>query len=236
MKNILKIGLLVLAVVLSYFIFRSVQGLVDFNRDKIQRYVVAAEQLQDLANAERLYRGYHGEFTDNLDSLKNFVETGKILVINRKDSSAYVYDKRKRIDVMKSFTIFDTIVSPTSVRDSVFGDRSMENFGFVPIDGEKIPIKLYASYNDRIVGEDSTNIQRDHFFMGSVPRKDVLAGLGDDYIARELEDPKAVIKEDLIKVGSDFRPSLEGNWSSDIDLAMKERRNRLENLRLKQNK
>lgn len=232
MKNILKIILLILAIVLSYFIFRSVQGLVNFNKQKIVRYTDAVAQLEDVANAQRLYKGYHGEYTDNLDSLKDYVKNGKILMINRKDSSGYVYDSRKRIDVMKSFTLIDTIVSGTSVKDSIFGHRAMENFGFVNVDGKNIPIEMYASFADRIVGNDSTNIQRDHFFKATIEKRKVLGGLGDDYIEREMNDETSAVKDEVLQVGSDTRPTLEGNWSSDIDMSLKERRRRMENARL----
>ncbi|MGI9525754.1 MAG: hypothetical protein ACR2MS_01445 [Weeksellaceae bacterium] len=224
MKNILKIVLLVLAVVLSYFIFKSVQGLVEFNKVKIQRYADAVEQLEDVANAERLYKGYHGKYTDNLDSLKQFIEQGKIYIINRTDSSGYVYDASKRIDVMKNFTVVDTIESKTSVKDSIFGSRGMQNFGYVPVNGKNVPIKLWTDFNDRVIGSDSTNIQRDYFFKAWIDKKDALGGLGEDYIARELDDETSPVKGDVIQVGSDRRPSLEGNWSSDIDVALKDRR------------
>lgn len=222
MKNILKIVLIITAVVLGYFVYRSVDGFVDFHNEKMNRYVVAVEQMQDLALAEKLYKGYNGEYTDNLDSLKHFIQNGKIYSIIRKDSSAYVFDERKRIDVMKNFTIIDTVVSPVSVKDSIFGKRSnaLENFGYVPVNGEKHPIKLYASFNDRIIGEDSTNIQRDHFFMGTIEKNKVLSGLDQELIGRELADNTSPIRSDVIKVGSDSRPSLEGNWSTDVDLAL----------------
>lgn len=232
MKNIIKIALLLLALFLAFLIFRSVHGLVNFKEQKIVRYTDAVAQLEDVANAQRLFKGYYGEYTDNLDSLKDYVNNGKILMINRKDSSGYVYDARKRIDVMKSFTIIDTIISNTSVKDSIFGKRAMNNFGFVKVGEKNVPIQMYASFADRIVGNDSTNIQRDYFFKGWVDKKDVLAGLGDDYILREMNDETSEIKDDVIKVGSDKRPTLEGNWSSDIDIALKERRIKLDNARL----
>lgn len=224
MKNIIKIALLILAVFLSFMIYRSVDGLVKFKDKRVLRYADAAEQLQDIANAQRLYKSYYGEYTDNLDTLKNYVNQGKILMINRKDSSGYVYDERQRIDVMKSFTLIDTIILPTSVKDSIMGSRSVDNLGFVNIEDKKIPIEMYASFVDRIVGQDSTNIQRDHLFKASVNKRDVLAGLGEDYIDREMNDETSAIKADVIQVGSDRRPTLEGNWSSEIDAIIQDRR------------
>ncbi|MDP0972040.1 hypothetical protein Q6294_34480, partial [Klebsiella pneumoniae] len=76
----------------------SVDGLVNFNQQRLERYAIAAEQLQDVANAQRLYRVFKGEYTDNLDSLKQYLSDGKIYMINRTDSSGYVYDANKRID------------------------------------------------------------------------------------------------------------------------------------------
>lgn len=227
MKNIIKIALLVLALFLSFMIYRSVDGLVNFNQQRLERYAIAAEQLQDVANAQRLYRVFKGGYTDNLDSLKQYLSDGKIYMINRTDSSGYVYDARKRIDVMKNFTVIDTIVSQTSVKDSVLGNRSLENFGFVLIEGKKIPIDMYASYVDRVVGTDSTNVQRDHLFKASVSKRDVLAGLGDDYIDREMNDETSAVKADEIQVGSDRRPTLEGNWSSEVDRIIKDKRSGL---------
>ena len=225
MKNIIKIGLLLLAVFLSYMIFNEVNGLVNFKEQKIVRYTDAVAQLEDVANAQRLYKGFHGKYTDNLDTLKDYINNGKILMINRRDSSGYVRG-RGGIDVMKNFTITDTILSNTSVKDSIFGKRSLENFGYVNVDGKKLPIEMYASYADRIVGQDSTNIQRDHFFKAWVNKRDVLAGLGDNYIAREMEDETSQIKSDVIQVGSDTRPTLEGNWASELDATLKARRDR----------
>ncbi|MBV7439837.1 hypothetical protein KRX57_00210 [Weeksellaceae bacterium TAE3-ERU29] len=225
MKNIFKVLLVVLAIVLSFFIYRSISSYVKFNKEKIDRYAIAVEQLQDLALAEKLYKTYTGEYTDNLDSLKHYIENGKIYSITRKDSSAYVFDPKKRIEVMKNFTIIDTIVSPVSVKDSIFKKASSyENFGYVPVNGKKFPIELYASFNDRIIGNDSTNIQRDHFFMGSISKKDVLDGMDPELIQREMKDEQSPIKSEKIKVGSDIRPSLEGNWATEIDVRIKEKK------------
>lgn len=233
MKNVLKIALLVLAVGLSYLVYNSVQGLVRFNEEKLVRYADVVTQLEDVANAERLYKGYHGEYTDNLDSLKNYINNGKILLINRKDTTKQVYDAKRRIEVMKSFTVVDTVYSSTSVKDSLFKKKSLNDFGFVNINGKKEPIKLYASFNDRIIGEDSTNIQRDHFFKATVDKRKALAGLGDDYIDREMNDETSPISEEVIQVGSDRRPTLEGNWSSEIDAVLKERKIKAQNANLK---
>ena len=234
MKNIFKVLLVVLAIVLSFFIYRSVSSYVEFNNEKMDRYAIAVEQLQDLALAEKLYKTYNGEYTDNLDSLKNYIETGKIYSITRKDSSAYVFDPNKRIEVMKNFTIIDTLVSPVSVKDSIFKRASSyDNFGYVPVNGQKFPIKLYASFNDRIVGNDSTNIQRDHFFMGSISKKNVLDGMEPELIQREINDEQSPIKSEDIKVGSDVRPSLEGNWGTEIDVLIKEKRIAESNAKLK---
>ncbi|MDO5655232.1 MAG: hypothetical protein Q4G27_03735 [Flavobacteriaceae bacterium] len=224
MKNILKIGLLITAIILAYLIFNSVNGLVRFGQQKVVRYTDAVAQLSDVANAQRLYRGFHGKYTDNLDSLKDYINNGKILMINRRDSSGYV--RERGIDVMKNFTITDTLISTTNVKDSIFGRRSMEDFGFVNVDGKSLPIQMYASYADRIVGQDSTNIQRDHFFKAWVNKKDVLSGLGNDYILREMADETSPVKAEVIQVGSDTRPTLEGNWSSELDAALKVKRDR----------
>ena len=234
MKNIFKVLLVVLAIVLAFFIYRSVSSYVEFNNEKMDRYAIAVEQLQDLALAEKLYKTYNGEYTDNLDSLKNYIETGKIYSITRKDSSAYVFDPNKRIEVMKNFTIIDTLVSPVSVKDSIFKRASSyDNFGYVPVNGQKFPIKLYASFNDRIVGNDSTNVQRDHFFMGSISKKNVLDGMEPELIQREINDEQSPIKSEDIKVGSDVRPSLEGNWGTEIDVLIKEKRIAESNSKLK---
>ncbi len=230
MKNGLKIFLIITAIVLSYLIYNSVDSLVKFREDRTSRYVDVIGQLKDVANAERLYLGARGAYTDNLDSLKDYLQNGKIYTISRKDSSAYVYDSQRRIDVMKNFTIFDTIELKTSVMDSVFGKRknAFKDFGYVMIteDGntERIPIKMYANYNDRIIGEDSTNIQRDFFFKGSVTKKDALRGLDSDMVAREIVDEQSPIKGEELSVGSDSRPSLEGNWGTDLDVLLREKR------------
>lgn len=227
MRNIIKIVLLITAAILAFLIFRSVQTFVDFNNKKIVRYAIAAESLQDIANAQRLYLGSNGQYTDNLDSLKHFLEHGRIMTVRRRDSSAYVFDQRRRIDVMRDFTIFDTLYLDSSVKDSVFRGRDgMQNFGFVTIEGERIPVDMYASFSDRVVGGDSTNIQRDHFFKASVPKRKIFTGLEPSMIEREMTLQTAPVREEVISVGSEFRPTLEGNWSNEIDAALRMRRDR----------
>lgn len=233
MKNILKIALIVLALGLAFIIFKSVQGMVDFGKEKMIRYANVAAQLEDVANTQKLYKNYYGEYTDSMDSLKQFLNEGKILIVNRRDTSRYVYDARKRIDVMKNFTIFDTIISPTSVKDSILGNRSVANFGKVVVGDKSFPVKMYASFADRIIGNDSTNIQRDHFFVGSIQKRDALYGLDEEMIEREMNDEKSPIKEDVIKVGSDSRPTLGGNWTADIDGVLRSLRIKENNAKLK---
>lgn len=56
MKNILKVVLLITAVGLSYAVYRTVQGYVEFHKKKVDRYADAVEQLKDVALAENFIK------------------------------------------------------------------------------------------------------------------------------------------------------------------------------------
>lgn len=83
MKNLLKVLLLVLTVVLVATNIRSVLSPIDFKTERLKRDSVVIDRLVKIKDAEVQYYKSHGQYTDNFDTLLNFVKNEKIFIVNK---------------------------------------------------------------------------------------------------------------------------------------------------------
>ena len=83
MKNLLKVLLLVLAIVLVLTNVRSVLSPIDFKTERLKRDSVVIDRLVKIKDAEVQYYKAHGQYTDSFDSLLNFVKNEKIYIVNK---------------------------------------------------------------------------------------------------------------------------------------------------------
>ncbi len=77
MKTTIKILLLVAIAALGYFVIMSVMTPIQFETERAKREKVVIERLIDLRTAQIEYRDQKGRYTAGLDTLINFLQTGK---------------------------------------------------------------------------------------------------------------------------------------------------------------
>ena len=97
-KKIATWTLLVIVLALVYVNVASIMAPVKFNKAKDARSLVAIERLKDIRTLQEAYKSVHGEYTESIDSLIDFYNTGDIIVklqIGSKDDSlAYEHTRQ----------------------------------------------------------------------------------------------------------------------------------------------
>lgn len=83
MKTVLQIVLVALILILSYFLYMSVERPLDFEKEKDARYESTIARLVDIRRAELAYKEVNGKFTGSWDTLVNFVKNGKMPLVRK---------------------------------------------------------------------------------------------------------------------------------------------------------
>ena len=143
MKTIIQIVLWIACIFLGYLIYKSVTGPIEFNKVKQERFAKVVSKLKDIRNAQEAYKSVNGKYTGDFKSLINFIDNGKYVITQQRDSSYMGYNETYKIDELKEVTIIDTL-GFVSVKDSLFKkDNRYKSLADVPgaAGGEKIQMK-----------------------------------------------------------------------------------------------
>ena len=146
-RKIITYVLYFLSIILVFQIYNSIDAPIEFNKVKNERYQKVIERLKDIRNAQVAFKSVNGIYSDNFDSLVNFIETGQFTIIEKRDSSYMQYDRVYRIDMLREVIVVDTL-GFVSVKDSLFkNDNRYKDLALVPIDGidEKFSIIFGAT-------------------------------------------------------------------------------------------
>lgn len=131
--KIARIALTVISLVLVFLIYKGIKDPIDWQNEKKMRYAKVIERLKEIRTAQTAYRAEKGEYTDNFDSLIQFLKSGNFTVVKQigdpEDTTAVV--------------IRDTTYVP--VRDSLFKNRLqvIDSLPFIPF-GEGAKFKMSA--------------------------------------------------------------------------------------------
>lgn len=197
MKNVLRISLGVVIIVLAYLIYDSIMTPLRFEREKNYRYGVIIEKLKDIREIEKMYKNANKKYCGSFDTLFAFARTAKIPVVRMIPDPT---------DTTFTRSITDTI-GYALVYDSLFGKREnfrIEDLAVNPFNPE-VKIKLEAGFVDK--GGLKVPV-----FMASALNVDILKGL-DEQLIRNLNASLAALnKFPGLKVGSMTEVSIDGNW------------------------
>ncbi|NCB07858.1 MAG: hypothetical protein EOM73_06820 [Bacteroidia bacterium] len=147
MRTIIQILLFIVAVVLAFFIYQSIQRPIDFDKAKKVRYDATIERLKDIRKAEEAYKGVYGKYTGSWDTLINFVMNDSVKNVRKvgelTDSMIEAKISEKKAIEM-GLLIRDTIKE--NVLESLFGkDFDAKQLRFVPIQDTVAEFFLAAS-------------------------------------------------------------------------------------------
>ena len=78
---IIKIVLAIIILVLAYLVYESIQEPLRFNakKDVIEQEII--DNLKDIRSSQIIYKRVHNEYSDNFDTLVNFLKYGEIPVV-----------------------------------------------------------------------------------------------------------------------------------------------------------
>ncbi len=209
--KIIKTVLWVLIVFFGYKVYNSINGPIEFNKVKNERYLKVIDRLKDIRNSQIAYKSVNGFYCDNFDTLVNFIETAQYTLIQKRDSSFLEYDRTFRIDMLREVIVIDTL-GFASVKDSLFGESDRYKYmAEVPIEGVDENFKIKADIIDK-------NGYKVPVFEVRVSKDIVLFDQNKDLLKQEkgLMSVDGVNGPDIV-LGSLSDVSSNGNWPTTYD-------------------
>lgn len=196
MKTAIQIVLLIVIVVLSYMIYDSIMGRIEFEKLAKERREAVIERLKDIRTAQIAYKSENGEYAKDFDKLIEWVKTGKIRVVKQ------IGDAEDSLALARGEVIRDTIYVPaidTVFSYSYLGNRKdffLDSLPFIPnAGGDKFEINA---------GEITRNNVKVKVFEVFAPYKSIYKGLETDKHSIKMDDG--------LRLGSMTEPSTNGNW------------------------
>ena len=215
MKIALQAFLWIISIVLSYLIYNSIMGPINFNEVRDQRYSRVINRLKEIRTAQIAYKDVNGVYSDNFDSLVNFIDNGIFTLIEKRDSSYLEYDRTYRIDMLKEVTVIDTL-GTVNVKDSLFSDsEDYYNMSKIPIDGIDAEFSIDADVIIKNSGSVNYNVP---VFEVKVSKNIILFDQNKDLLKQENETISVDgVNGSEIVLGSMSNVSTNGNWPTIFD-------------------
>lgn len=190
LSRILSVVFLLGALGLGYMLYKSVDDVVQKEKEIAIIESRIIEKLQMLRDAQIAYIAANGEYAGNWEDLKKFIQDGDIWIVQRKETTKLLEYGKEETTVS-----FDTLGSVT-VMDSLFNERRYPNFNL-----ENLHI---------VPGSGGKQFE---FFADKIERSQREIGVF------EIRDPDPVNpkrrennKEKALRVGSRTDSSTSGNW------------------------
>lgn len=147
MKTVLQILLSIVAIVLGFMIYKSIQEPIEFEKGKKVRYEATIEKLKDIRKAELAYKSVYGRFTGSWDTLINFLEKESVVTVRRigeltdSMSEAGITEKKA---IEMGLIISDSL--KVNAKEATFGkDFDAKSLRYIPIAGEPAEFHLGAT-------------------------------------------------------------------------------------------
>ena len=211
MKSGIQVILWLLCIFFSYKIYDSINKPINFNEVKYNRYYDVIDRLKEIRTAQIAYKDVKGIYSNNFDSLINFIDNGIFTLIEKRDSSYLEYDRIYRIDMLKEIVVVDTL-GFVSVKDSLFkNNTTYKEMKKVPIQGIDTVFQIDA----KII---MINDYKAPVFEVKVSKNIVLFDQDEDLLKLENETISIDgVNGSEIVLGSLNEVSTNGNWPKVFD-------------------
>ena len=215
MKIAIQAVLWILIIFFSYKIYDSINGPINFNQVKNERYADVISRLKEIRKAQIAHKDVKGFYANNFDSLVSFVDNGIFTLIQKRDSSYLEYDRTYRIDMLREVIVVDTL-GFIPVKDSLFKNSTdYADMSKVPVEGSDATFSIKADVIDK-------NGYEVPVFEVKVAKSIILFDQNEDLLKQENEtiSVDGVNGPDII-MGSLTDVSENGNWPSIFDAPAK---------------
>lgn len=190
LTKILSIVFLVIALVLGYFLYDSVDSVMEEEKRIARTEARIIEKLQMLREAQIAYYGSNGEYAGSWEELRNFIDDGEIFIVQRTETTKLLDYGQEEVTVT-----MDTLGS-VPVMDSLFNESKYPNFNL-----------------EALAVVPGSGGQQFEFFADKIERSGRQIGVF------EIRDPAPINpdrrrnnNEKALKVGSRTDASTSGNW------------------------
>ena len=207
----IKVFLWLLIIFFAWKVYGSINGPIEFNKVKNERYLKVIDKLKDIRNAQIAYKSVNGIYSDNFEGLIKFIDTAQYTLIQKRDSSFLEYDRTFRIDMLREVVVIDTL-GFASVKDSLFGNSDRyKNISKVPIEGVDEIFKIKSD----VIDKNGYNVP---VFEVRVSKDVVLFDQNKELLKQEkgLMSVDGVNGPDIV-LGSLTEVSTNGNWPTTYD-------------------
>lgn len=206
MKTILQIVLWIVCGVLAYLIYQSVNGPIEFEKVRQERFQAVINKLKDIRDSQEAYKSVNGKYAGNFESLVQFVDTGNYTITQQRDSSFMRYDKVYQIELQVDTVVVDTL-GFVKVKDSLFKNS----------DAYKTMMEVPYAQNDEKFELKADIIDKSGYkapvFEAKVKKNVVLYDQPTDLVNQEnTRNSVEEVNGEYIKVGSLTDVSTNGNW------------------------
>ena len=211
MKSGIQAFLWLLCIFFSFKIYDSINKPINFNEVKYNRYYDVIDRLKEIRTAQIAYKDVKGIYSNNFDSLINFIDDGIFTLVEKRDSSYLEYDRIYRIDMLKEIVVVDTL-GFVSVKDSLFkNNKTYKEMEKVPIKGIDTVFQIDA----KII---MINDYKAPVFEVKVSKNIVLFDQDEDLLKLENETISIDgVNGSEIVLGSLNEVSTNGNWPKVFD-------------------
>ncbi|MEO0734081.1 MAG: hypothetical protein AAFZ52_14695 [Bacteroidota bacterium] len=191
MRTLFSLLFLVLAFVLAFFLYKSIEEPIAFNNERALRDDAVSAKLEMIRSAQELYRDITGEFAPRFDTLKQVLREGKLL-------SVKVIGDADAVDGGE--VTYDTTY--IAARDTFPG------LGIVLEDLEKVPFTNGKNFDidAKIIEYQSTNVP---VVQVGVRKSEYMGEYAD---ARFQQYDQTYDPSTPMKFGDLNKPTLAGSW------------------------
>lgn len=191
LTKVLSIVFFAIASVLGYLLWKGVDDVVEQEKRVALLEAATIEKLEMLRDAQLAYQASNGKYSGTWDSLRTFIETGTIWIVQRTETTKLLDYGAEEInvsyDTIGSIAVIDSLFSPAK-----YPDLKLDLLPVVPGSGGK----QFEFFADKI---EKTGGYKVSVF--------------------EIRDPspinpdrRANNNEKALRVGSRTDASTEGNW------------------------
>ncbi|WP_321343893.1 hypothetical protein [uncultured Draconibacterium sp.] len=209
MRTVIQIVLFLVAVVLTYLIYQSIQRPITFEKAKDARYEETVAKLKDIRKAELAYKDVYGVFSGSWDTLISFVANDSVRnvrAIGELTDSMIEAKITEKKAIEMGLIIRDTI--KVGVIDALFGGSYDANsLRYVPVPGEPTEFHLGATI---ITTGSGIKVP---VFEAKAHNNVILRGLDEQLIINLNDQRRTNEKYPGLKVGSLVETNNNaGNW------------------------
>ncbi|MCE7057042.1 hypothetical protein LZF95_20345 [Algoriphagus sp. AGSA1] len=190
LSKVLSLVFFLVAIGLGYLLWKGVDDVVEEEKRIALIEAAIIEKLQMLRDANLAFQASNGRYANDWNELKTFIQTGKIWLIQKKETT-----KILDYGAEETTVTYDTLGS-VAVIDSLFNERKYPNFNL-----------------DALATVPGSGGKQFEFFASKVERNSY------EVSVFEIRDPAPINpnrrlnnNEKALKVGSRTDASTEGNW------------------------